>query len=83
MTDILDRARTVLNDITALDGDCKLIDVAFIHELVAEVEAARLQRTVLVDALHSLLSICDDELDPNKTPEMATARTALARAKTC
>jgi len=34
----------------------------------------------LLAALAALLRVCDEELDPKRTPEMAAARAAIARA---
>ena len=35
----------------------------------------------LLAALAALLRVCDEELDPKRTPEMAAARAAIARAE--
>ena len=34
----------------------------------------------LLDALAALLRVCDEELDPKRTPEMAIARAAISKA---
>jgi hypothetical protein len=35
----------------------------------------------LLNALSALLRVCDEELDPKRTPEMAIARAAIAKAE--
>ena len=40
-----------------------------------------LERDELLNALSALLRVCDEELDPKRTPEMAIALAAIAKAE--
>jgi len=55
--------------------------IASAPDLLAERDRLRAVNAELVAALRGLLTVCDEELDAARTPEMPAARAALHRAE--
>lgn len=50
-------------------------------DLTAEYVKLRVSHAELLTALEALLKVCDEELDPKRTPEMRDARIVIAKAR--
>ena len=64
-----------------VSGSCVVVGTEGIY---ADGEAdARLiaSAPTLLETLKALLAVCDEELDPKRTPEMQEARAAIAKAE--
>ena len=70
-------------DFNGSEPDARLISQAFnvADETGLTPRQLAEQRAELLEALRNLLRVCDEELDAKRTPEMALAREAIAKAQ--